>query len=94
MFLQNFFGRRQVRQFHFTPFYYKEEVEEESEGTGPRIKFRKIRRGSPVAKKSIKGLVVLAVLLLFGFFYLWGLVNEETRSFQIEDIKIEETPNF
>lgn len=94
MFLENFFKKRQSRRFHFTPYYYENEVDQEDAGSGPRIKFKKIRRGAPVSKKSVRSLVFLAILLLFCLFYLWGLGNDEMRTFKIEDIKIEETPNF
>ncbi len=92
MFSHGFFQRREIRKFGFTPFYYEEVMDEDSEKTKSRIKFRKILHGKPVAKKSVRGLFFLAILLLVGLFYLWGLIKDETPTFQLEDIKIEETP--
>lgn len=92
MFTGSFFKKREVRKFGFIPFYYIEAVDEDSEKTKSRIKFRKILHGKPVAKKSVKGLFFLAILLLVGLFYLWGLIKDETPTFQLEDIKIEATP--
>ncbi len=92
MFSHSFFKKREVRKFSFIPFYYEEAVDEYSE-TKSRIKFRKILHAKPVAKKSVRGLFFLAMLLLVGLFYLWGLIKDETSTFQLEDIKIEETPN-
>jgi len=91
MFLRSFFQKREVRKFGFTPFYYEDEVDGDREKTESRIKFRKLLRSTPVAKKSVRGLLFLAILLLVGLFYLWGLIKDETPTFQLEDIRIEET---
>ena len=91
MFFRSFFQKREVRKFGFTPFYYEDEVDGNREETESRIKFRKILRSSPVAKKSVRGLFFLAMLLLVGLFYLWGLIKDETPTFQLEEIRIEET---
>lgn len=92
MFLENFFSRRPIRKFRFTPYYYiKQEDEEES--NGPRIRFKKIRRGTVNTKKSILGMVILAVFLIFCLFYLWSSVEQEQRTFRIEDLKVEEVPD-
>ncbi len=92
MFLHGFFQKREVRKFGFTPFYYHEELDEDSEKTESRIKFRKILHSTPVAKKSVRSMLLLVILLLVGMIYLWGLVKEDMRKFQLEDIRIEETP--
>ena len=91
MFSHGFFQKKQIRKFGFTPFYYEEAVGENSEETRSRIKFRKILRSSPVAKKSVRGLFFLAMLLLVGLFYLWGLIKDKTPTFQLEEIRIDET---
>jgi len=91
MFSRSFFQKREVRKFGFTPFYYEDKVDENREETESRIKFRKILRTSTVAKKSVRGLFFLAMLLLVGLFYLWGLIKGETATFQLEEIRIEET---
>ena len=92
MLLHGFFQKKEVRRFGFTPFYYEEIASEDSEETESRIKFRKILRSAPTAKKSVRSMLFLSVLLVVCLFYLWGLVNDETRTFQLEDIRIEETP--
>jgi len=91
MFLHGFFQKREVRKFGFTPFYYEEAVDEDTEKTESRIKFRKILGRTPVAKKSVRGMFFLAILLLVGLFYLWGLIKDEPPTFQLEEIRIEET---
>jgi len=91
MFSRGFFQKREVRKFGFTPFYYEDEVDGNREETESRIKFRKILRSSPVAKKSVRGLFFLAMLLLVGLFYLWGLIKDKTPTFQLEEIRIDET---
>ena len=92
MLIHGFFQKKQVRRFGFVPFYYEETVPEDSEETQSRIKFRKILRSKPVAKKSVRGMFFLAVLVVVCLFYLWGSVKNEASTFQIEDIKIQETP--
>ena len=92
MFSHGFFQKKQIRKFGFTPFYYEEAVGENSEETRSRIKFRKILRGTPVAKKSVRSMFFLATLLLVCLFYLWGFGKDEASTFQLEDIRIEETP--
>ena len=92
MLLHGFFQKKQIRRFGFIPFYYEETVPEDSEETQSRIKFRKILRSKPVAKRSVRGMFFLAALLVVSLFYLWGLVNNEATTFQIEDIRIQETP--
>ena len=89
MFLHGFFQKKEVRRFGFTPFYYEEVASEETESG---IKFRKILRSAPAAKKSVRSMLFLSILLVVCLVYLWGLVNDETRTFQLEDIRIEETP--
>jgi len=92
MLLPGFFKQRQARRFSFTPYYF-EIKENEDEEDGARIKFRRVRRSKPPVRKSIRGLAVLALLILFGLFYFTRMVDREPRHFEIEDIRIEETPN-
>jgi len=93
MFLENFFVRRQVRQFSFTTYYYTKPEDKEAEGDQPRIQFRQIRRGTRLEKKPVKTKVALFLLLLFFMYYFWGLVSEEARTFQLEEIRIEQAPS-
>ena len=80
------------RKFTFTPYYYvKEEVQDEEEGQHG-IKFRRIRRRSPRVKKPINRLVLLTIFVVFALYYFWKLVDEQKRTFKIEDIRIEEAP--
>lgn len=92
MFLRDFFVRRQPRKFTFTPFYYTKEEDEHDE-SGPRIRFKRLRKGAPVSKKSVRGMVFLAIFLLFCLYYLWRAVEREVRSFKIESIRIEQVPS-
>ncbi|MFQ5825139.1 MAG: hypothetical protein ACE5JB_13895 [bacterium] len=88
-----FFPKAQPRKFTFTPFYYIKEDEKEKNKEQHRIKFKRLRHRTPHTQKSIVIMAVLVVLILFFSFYFWGLVKKEQRTFQIEDIKIEEAPN-
>lgn len=90
MFLQNLFVKRQPRKFAFTPFYYSEPDDEDE--SGPRIRFKRIRNGAPVSKKSMHRLVFLAIFFVFLLFFLWEAVQREMQIFEIESIKIEHAP--
>lgn len=92
MLLHGFFQKKQIRRFSFIPFYYEKTVVEDGEETESRLKFRKILRSTPVAKKSVRGKFFLAALLVVSLFYLWGLVKNERSTFRLEDIRILETP--
>jgi len=85
------FARREPRKFGFTPYYYQKQ-EKSSEEPEPRIKFRRIRPRTVIAKKSIRRILILAILLILGFYYFWGMVQREAQTFKIEDIRIEDTP--
>lgn len=88
------FPRFTPRKFTFTPYYYDKEAEEqEADQEQHRIKFRRIRRKVTLVKKPISRLVLLAILILFALYYFWKLVEEESRTFKIEDVIIEESPS-
>ncbi len=91
MFLQNLFVKRQPRKFAYTPFYYSEPDDEDE--SGPRIRFKSIRNGAPVSKKSVRRLVFLAIFFVFLLYFLWGAVQKEMQIFEIESIKIEPAPS-
>lgn len=93
MFVQKFFVKRQVRRFKITPFYYEVPEETEADPDKPRIQFRQVRRGVKLEKKPIKLKIVLVILLLVFMYYFWGLVDQEIRRFQIEDLRIEMAPS-
>lgn len=90
MLLPGFLNKRQVRRFSFTPFYL--EVKNEEEEEEGRIKFRRIRRSKPAVKKSVRGLALLAILILFCLYYFSQMIQGDRR-LEIEDIRIEQTPN-
>jgi cell division septal protein FtsQ len=88
-----FFPKVKPRKFTITPYFYvKKNEEEESEGKH-RIRFRRLRRKPAQGQKSIVRLAILAILILFFLYYFWGLVEQEKRTFKIEDVKIEEAPS-
>lgn len=90
MFLKDFFAKREPRKFGFIPYYYQKE-DEETDGPGPRIRFRRIRQARQISNKSVRSLVLLVVFLLFCLFLL-RLVTREMRTFDIESIRIEDVP--
>ncbi len=90
MLLKNVFAKREPRTFTFHPFYYQKVEEDEA---GPRIKFRRIRKGPVGQKKSVRGLVYLSILILAGLFYLFDLVRKEARTVDTEGIRIEQSPS-
>ena len=91
MLLGELFKKRQPRKFGFTPYYFKKEETEVD--NGPRIKFRRVRRGITVSKKSVRSMVILAIFLIALFIYLLNLVDRDNRKFELEDIKIEVAPS-
>jgi len=93
MFFDVFFLKKQRRQFKFTTYYYKEPDYNEKDDTKPRIQFRQIRRGVILQKKAVRIKIFLLVLLLFFLYYFWGMINQDNRTFQLEDIKIEQAPS-
>ena len=92
MFFKETFNKRTPRKFQFTPYYYREEGRRAT-AHEPRIKFQRIRHGGTVSKKSLRGLLLLAIFVLICLIYFWRLIVQDTRTFDIEGIKIEETPN-
>ena len=91
MLFHDFFARRHPRQFSFTTYYYQpaEEVDEQ----GPRIKFRRIRKNARTSKASTKNLTVLVLFFSFCLYYLWNLVEPNTQTFELENIRIEVAPS-
>ncbi len=88
MLFKKVFSRQETRKFGYTPYYYKEEQDELDR---ERIKFRRIRGGMSVSSKSVRSMIFLALLVLTLIAYFWDMVGRETRTFEIEDIKIEES---
>ena len=82
------FYKIKPRRFTFTPYYYEPKEEDEEQEQHPRIRFRHIRRKTRLRKKPIVHLAILAILLLLGLIYFWRLVEEDNRTFKIEDIEI------
>lgn len=85
------FPKVKPRKFTFVP-YYCDRDEAEKESDGHRIKFRRIKRRTPPARKSVFRMVLLAILIIYSMYYFWGLVEKENQRFKIEDIRIEGTP--
>jgi len=93
MLFRALFTKRKPRSFGFTPFYYQEKVDQETDEHSPRIKFRRIRTNVTVGKRSVTSMVVLAVLLLAMLIYFWNLVNRDFSTSELENIRIEEIPS-
>lgn len=91
MLLQKLWQKKPTREFRFTPYYYKVN-EPDDEEDGRRIRFRRLTGRHPVQQKSIGGLVVLALLIVFFLGYYWYTGVSTLRSYQLDDIKIEEIP--
>ncbi len=89
MFFKNSSPKKVPRTFAYTPFYYKDEEGDESEETR-RIHFRRIRGGLSVSKRSLRGMVMLVILILFCMAYFWHTVERQARRYDIESIRIEE----
>ncbi len=91
MFFEDFFVRRRPRQFGFTAYYYQ--TEEEKEQDEARIKFRRLRKNARTSRGSVKSLAFLVIFLSFCLYYLWTLVEPQTRTFELENIRIEIAPS-
>jgi len=91
MLLHNVFAKRVPRTFSFHPYYYQKV--EETDDAGPRIKFRRLRKGVTVKKKSVRGLVYLIILVMACLYYLFDQVNQETQTFETNNIRIEQAPS-
>ncbi len=80
--------RKQIetRRFSFTPYYYREQEEDEDQ---PRIRFRRLRRYERPKRRSVLGLVVIALILLWMLIYFTDLKNS-ARTMEMQDIRVEE----
>ncbi len=83
-----FFKQVHIRQFNYTPRYYKPEPSEE-EQAGPRIKFRRIIQRREAPKRSIWVVLVLIVVIIFLLRYFIGSMTEPKQNLKFEDIKVE-----
>ena len=52
-----------AREFDYKPRFFNPEIEDEK--NEKRIKFRKLRHGRPVPKRSFIGAMIIIVVLLF-----------------------------
>jgi len=91
MLLKNAFAKRVPRTFSFHPYYYKKA--EETDEAAPRIRFRRLRKGVEVKKKSIRGLIYLVILVMACLYYLFDQVKKEAQTFEMNDIRIEQSPS-
>jgi hypothetical protein len=83
------FKRREPRKFHFTPYYYQEEKEDPEYREGSRIKFQRLSNSAPVPRKSLRGMVMLLVLVILMLGYFWITAGDRMRSYDMDDIRIE-----
>lgn len=82
-----FMKQPQIRQFKYTPRFYKPESEEEEDQ--PRIKFRRLITRRPVPRRSFWGMLIVIILLILLFHYLKAYIKPDKQEFQFEDLKIE-----
>ena len=96
MFFSNFFKIKQkrTRVFSFTPFYYKVDEEKGEAEEGPRIRFKRLTRGTVSSKNSVRMKMFFAVLLVVFLYYVQSLLEDDQRDFRIEDVRIEATPSL
>jgi len=81
-----FLKHPKIRDFEYRPRFYTPLAEEDEEDN--RIKFRKLRRRTPVPKRSFMGMVIIIVVLMFLIRYLIKISSEEKNA-PIEQLKIE-----
>lgn len=91
MFFKDFFAKKEPRRFAYVPYYYRENDDQQQEA-GSRIRFKRIRQGSHVSRKSIRGMLLMVVFIIVCLIYFWEMLEREMRTFEMESIKIEEIP--
>jgi hypothetical protein len=82
MFLKN----QKIRDFEYKPRFYTLLTDEDEEDN--RIKFRKLRKRTPVPKRSFMGMVIVIIVLMFLIRYLIKISSAENNA-PIEQLKIE-----
>lgn len=83
-----FFKQLKVRQFQYTPRFYKPEPEEEDEN-GPRIKFRRLIERRTTPKRPFWLVLILILVIVFVLRYFLGVTTKNQQDFKFEDVKIE-----
>lgn len=83
-----FFKQSKIRQFRYTPRYYKPAPEEEDDDS-PRIKFRRLIERKPVTKRPLWLLLILIFVIIFLLRYFLGTTKTDKQDFKFEDLKIE-----
>ena len=76
------------REFSYKPRFYDPEKEEQEETGKRQLHFRRILRRPPLQKKPVTRLVLLFILLIFGFWYLQEKALEPPK--KLEAIQVEE----
>ena len=94
MFFSNLFKQKRTRTFSYTPFYYEVDEEKGEAEDGPRIRFKRLTRGTVSSKNSVRMKVLFAVLLVVFLYYFQSLLEDDQKDFRIEDVRIEATPNL
>ncbi len=90
MLIRDLFVKRKPRSFGFTPFYYEEKKNTDLDDGASRIQFRRMRTNITFGKKSIRKMVILAVLSGAMLFYFLRLVERDLSTSVLEQIRIEE----
>ncbi|MBC8185544.1 hypothetical protein H8E88_31035 [candidate division KSB1 bacterium] len=81
-----FLKHPKTRDFEYRPRFYTPISEDDEEEN--RIKFRKLRHSKPVPKRSLMGMVIIIVVLMFLIRYFFKISSEEHNA-PIEQLKIE-----
>ena len=83
-----FLKQPKIRQFQYTPRYYKLKPKGEDD-EGPRIKFRRLFERKPMAKRSFWILLVMIFVLIYLLRYFLAVTKADKQDFKFEDLKIE-----
>ena len=81
-----FFKKLKVREFEYKPRFFKPATEDDEEKNS--IKFRKLIHKTPVQRRSVVGMVIIIVVLMFLARYFFKISNDEKNA-PIEQLKIE-----
>lgn len=77
------------RVFSYQPKYYEPPNEEDE--NEPRIKFRRIKSSRPLTRRSVTGLIIFAIILIFLLGYWLNIdSSKNNEEFKFEEIEIKQ----
>ncbi len=84
------------RRFAYTPYYYHDEEEavEETAGVRRRIRFKRVRRRDVTPRKSVRIVLLFAIMVVVLLLLFWDWVQQDVREGRLEDVRIEEVPRI